>query len=177
LLSAGLLLGTGAVATSAYWTDHKTIAGAPLHSGSLHIDLESNLRVRPETISSWGDLSLSNLADGTSRAAIMTVSNNSRGHAKLSYRVQAGATNALGGALKLTVRRGGSVSSGSCTGGTLIGSAGSTLNGFNQAMDLTLTPGQSHNLCLQVSLPAGSSIAPGASSTVTFTFPAKQEPS
>ena len=177
LLSAGLLLGTGAVATSAYWTDHETATGAPLHSGSLHVDLESNFRVKPETISNWADLSLANLVDGTSRAGIMTVKNNSRGHAKLSYRVQAGATNALGGALKLTVRRGGTISSGTCTGGTLIGSAGATLNGFNQAMDLTLTPGQSHDLCLQVSLPAGSNIAPSATSTVTFTFPAKQEPS
>jgi predicted ribosomally synthesized peptide with SipW-like signal peptide len=177
VLSAGLLLGTGAVATSAYFTDQQVAQGVTFQSGTLHLDLESNVRVRPETIGSWGDLSLGNLADGTSRAALMTVANNSRGNARLSYRVQAGATSALGGALKLTVRRGGTVSSGTCTGGTLIGSAGATLNGFNQAMDLTLTPGQSHDLCLQVSLPAGSSIAPSATSTVTFTFPAKQEPS
>lgn len=177
LLSAGLLLGTGAVATSAYWTDHETVTGTPLRSGSLHIDLESNLRVKPETISNWGDLSLGNLVDGTDRAAIMTVTNNSRGPAKMSYRVQAGAPNPLGAALRLTVRRGGTISGGTCTGGTLIGSAGAGLNGFNQAMDLTLMPTQSHQLCLQVSLPAGSNLAPSSTSTVTFTFPAKQEPS
>lgn len=177
LLSAGLLLGTGAVATSAYWTDQKVAQGVTVQSGTLHLDLESNQRVRPETISNWGDLSLANLADGTSRAAVMTVSNNSRGNARLSYRVQASAANAFGAALRLTVRRGGTVSGGTCTGGTLIGTAGATLNGFNQAMDLTLTTGQSHDLCLQVALPAGSNIASSASSTVTFTFPAKQEPS
>ncbi|WGY04351.1 SipW-dependent-type signal peptide-containing protein [Nocardioides sp. QY071] len=177
LLSAGLLLGTGAVATSAYWTDQKVAQGVTVQSGTLHLDLESNQRVRPETISNWGDLSLASLADGTSRAAVMTVSNNSRGNARLSYRVQASAANALGAALRLTVRRGGTVSGGTCTGGTLIGTAGATLNGFNQAMDLTLTTGQSHDLCLQVTLPAGSNIASSASSTVTFTFPAKQEPS
>ncbi|MBM0123178.1 SipW-dependent-type signal peptide-containing protein [Pimelobacter simplex] len=177
LLSAGLLLGTGAVATSAYWTDHDTVAGTPLRSGSLHIDLESNVRVRPETIGSWGDLSLGNLANGTDRAAIMTVTNNSRGPARMSYRVQAGAPNALGAALRLTVRRGGTISGGTCTGGALIGAAGATLDGFDQAMDVTLMPTQSHHLCLQVSLPAGSNLAPSSTSTVTFTFPAKQEPS
>lgn len=148
-----------------------------LHSGALHIDLESNVRVRPETIGNWADLNLSGLADGTSRAAIMTVGNNSLGDAPLSYRVQAGAPGALGAALRITVRRGGSVSSGTCTGGALIGGAGAALNGFDAPMDLHLAPGQSHHLCIQVSLPAGSAIAPSASSTVTLTFPAKQEPS
>ncbi|WP_408899308.1 hypothetical protein ACJ5H2_09435 [Nocardioides sp. R1-1] len=177
LLSAGLLIGTGAVATSAYWTDGEEVTGTALTAGALHIDLEANVRQRPETIAGWSDLSLANLPDGGSRAAVMTVRNNSRGDAPLSYRVQAAATGSLGAALKVTVRRGGTVSSGTCTGGVLVGASGATLPGFDQAVDLHLAPTQSHDVCIQVTLPSGSNIAPSAISTVTFTFPAKQEPS
>lgn len=176
LLSVGVLVGAGAVFTSATWSDRETVPGATFGTGALHIDLESNVRVRPESLT-WSALDLDDLQDGGSRAAMMTVANNSLGAVPLSYRVRAAAPGALGGALRITVRRGGSVSAGTCTGGTTIGAAGTTLNGFDQPMDLHLPPGQAHQLCIQVTLPGGSNIAPSASSTVTLTFPARQEPS
>jgi len=175
LLSAGLLVGAGAVATSAYFTDQVKVTGTTISSGTLHIDLESNYRVRPETITNWGDLNLTGLTPGTSKAGLMTVSNNSRGQLPMSFRVQASATNALGAALTLTVRRGGSISSGTCTGGTLIGSAGAALNGFNQSAGAPVGTGSSDVLCIQVTLPGSASPAPSSTSNVTFTFPAKQE--
>lgn len=175
LLSAGLLVGTGAVATSAFFTDRVQVAGTSVNSGTLHIDLESNYRVRPETVSNWGDLNLGGLTPGTSKAGLMTVSNNSRGQLPMSFRVQAAATNALGAALTITVRRGGSISSGTCTGGTLIGSAGVALNGFNQSGGGVLGTGSSDVLCIQVTLPGSANLSPSSTSNVTFTFPAKQE--
>lgn len=175
LLSAGLLVGTGAVATSAFFTDRIQAAGTTVNAGTLHIDLEANHRVRPETVSNWGDLNLGGLTPGTSKAGLMTVSNNSRGQLPMSFRVQASATNALGAALTITVRRGGSISSGTCTGGTLIGSAGAALNGFNQSGGATLGTGSSDVLCIQVTLPGSANLPPSSTSNVTFTFPAKQE--
>lgn len=175
LLSAGLLVGTGAVATSAYFTDRVQVAGTTVNAGTLHIDLEANYRVRPETIANWGDLNLTGLTPGTSKAGLMTVANNSRGQLPMSFRVQASATNALGSALTLTVRRGGSISAGTCTGGTLIGSAGAALNGFNQPAGATIGTGGSDVLCIQVTLPGSASLPPSSTSNVTFTFPAKQE--
>lgn len=175
LLSAGLLVGAGAVATSAYFTDRVQVAGTTVNAGTLHIDLEASYRARPETIANWGDLNLSGLTPGTSKAGLMTVSNNSRGQLPMSFRVQASATNALGAALTVTVRRGGSISSGTCTGGTLVGAAGASLNGFNQSGGATLGTGSSDVLCIQVTLPGSASLPPSSTSNVTFTFPAKQE--
>lgn len=175
LLSAGLLVGTGAVATSAYFTDRVQVAGTTIAAGTLHIDLEASYRVRPESIANWGDLNLAGLTPGTSKAGLMTVSNNSRGQLPMSFRVQASATNALGAALTITVRRGGSISSGTCTGGTLIGAAGAALNGFDQSGGATIGTGGADVLCIQVTLPGSASLPSSSTSNVTFTFPAKQE--
>jgi hypothetical protein len=90
--------------------------------------------------------------------------------------VQASATNTLGAALKLTVRRGGTVSGSTCTGGTLVGTAAATLNGFDQPAGANLQTGQSANLCVQVTFPTGTGVSAGSTSTVTFTFPATQVP-
>jgi predicted ribosomally synthesized peptide with SipW-like signal peptide len=175
LLSAGLLVGVGAVGTSAYWTDGGTVAGVGFSTGALHIDLENNQQVKPETITDWPELSLTGMADGDTRAALMTVANNSVGNARLSYRVQVAATNPLGAALSITVRRGGTISSGACVNGTLVGGANVSLDGFDEAVGAHLARGQSHNLCIQVRLPSSSGVSANATSAVTFTFPARQE--
>lgn len=173
LLSLGLLVGMGAVATSAYWTEQVSITGTAVQSGALHIDLASNNKVKPETYS-WTGLSLSNMAPSTSRAAVLPVTNNSRGAVTFSYRIQASATGALGAALQVTVRRGGTSNGTTCSGGTLIGSANAALNGFDQAAGANLAPTQAHALCVQVTRPA---VAPASStSNLTFTFPASQVP-
>ncbi|WGX99316.1 SipW-dependent-type signal peptide-containing protein [Nocardioides sp. L-11A] len=175
LLSAGLLLGTGAVATSAYWTDAAVAPGVTVRSGELHIDLEDNQQTRPETITDWPDLNLTGMADGDIRVALMKVSNNSIGDATLSYGLEAAATNPLGAALRVTVRQGGSINAGACVGGSLVGGTGVPLNGFDEVVSAHLGPGQSHDLCIQVRLPSPSGVPANATSAVTFTFPARQE--
>ncbi|WP_028655714.1 hypothetical protein [Nocardioides sp. J54] len=176
LLSAGLLVGTGAVATSAFWADRAEVAGATISAGTLHVDLESNYRQRPESIVGWSELDLAGLTPGTTKAALMTVTNNSRGQLPVSFRLQASATGALGSALEVTVRRGGTLSGSGCSSGTVLGgSPDAGLNGFDAPGGTVLATGQSTELCIQVSLPAGASVAPSSTSIVTFTVPAKQE--
>ncbi|HEY1133430.1 MAG TPA: hypothetical protein VGE77_02555, partial [Nocardioides sp.] len=136
----------------------------------------ANNGVKPETYS-WAAMALTDLAPGTSVAKVLPVSNNSVGPVTFTYRIQSSASGALGAALRVTVRRGGSVSGTSCTGGTLVGAAGAALDGFDQPAGDALAPNQSHGLCVQVALPAPSNLAPGSSSAITFTFPATQVPS
>ncbi|GAB4004775.1 SipW-dependent-type signal peptide-containing protein [Nocardioides ultimimeridianus] len=164
LLATGLLLGTGAVATSAYWTTKKTVTGTSFTTGTMHIVLGST------------SLNLSGMTAGSSAASLFPVSNTSTGAVAFSYRIKASATNTLGSALTTTVRVGGSVSGSTCTGGTLVGSAGAALNGFNQPAGADLAQGGAANVCIQVTLPSTATVAPGSTSTVTFTFPATQKP-
>lgn len=175
LLAAGLLVGTGAVATSAYWSKARVIPGVTITSGTMHVDLANDVRVKPESYN-WTSLNLSGMTAGTSAAAVLAVTNNSTGLLTFSYRVQASATGTLGAALKVTVRRGGAVSGTTCTGGTLVGAAGASLSGFDQPSGANLQTGQSANLCVQVTFPTGTGVAAGSTSNVTFTFPATQVP-
>lgn len=175
LLSAGVLLGAGAVATSAYWHNAATVEGVSVQSGAIHVDLATNNRVKPETYV-WSDLSGSIPAAGGSVAKVIRVRNNSTGRLTFSYDVSASATGALGAALKVTVRKGGTVSGSTCTGGTAVGAANATLNGFSASGgSLAATAGTPyHDLCVQVTLPAGSGVGGFQSSNVAFTFAATQ---
>lgn len=176
ILSLGLLAGMGAVATSAYWTAEDTVVTAPIDSGAIHVDLATNDKVKPETYA-WAGLSLSNLAPGASRAAVLPVTNNSLGQVTFSYRIQAAASGTtLGPQLQITVRRGGTSNGTSCSGGTLIGGANASLDGFNQPAGATLAPTQSHSICVQVTR-SGVTLPGSSTSNVTLTFPATQVPS
>lgn len=173
LLSAGMLVGIGAVATSAYWTDTEQFAGATISSGTMHVDLAANFRQRPESYS-WNAFVLTGLTPGTSKSAVLPVTNNSRGGVTFSYRIKASAPGALGAALEVSVYRGATSNGTTCTGGTLLGSANTPINTFDQAAGVTLAPTQSHNLCVRVTLPLAAVVAPSSSSTIAFTFPATQ---
>lgn len=175
LLSAGVLVGAGAVATSAYWQDGAQVSGASVEAGAIHIDLATNSRVKPETYT-WSAMTGSLSTAGASQARVLRVTNNSAGGLTFGYTVAATATGPLGAALKVTVLRGGTVSGSTCTGGTTVGAANASLNGYSGSPgNLSSTAATPfHDLCVQVSLPAGSGVANGATSTVTFTFSASQ---
>lgn len=179
LLSAGLLVGVGAVTTSAYWRDQGSVPGVSFSTGALHIDLAANVRVKPETYT-WSSFPLNAIVPGTSRSATLPVTNNSAGAASFSYRVQMAATDVGGGnlaaALQVTVRRGGTSDGTTCSGGTLVGSANATLDGFDQPAGATLAPTQAHSMCVEVGLPSGASVTSGAQASLTLTFPATQVP-
>lgn len=177
LLAAGLLLGTGAVATSAYWSTARSVPGTVITAGAMHIDLGTNVQVKPETYS-FTALNLNGITSGNSRAATIAVTNNSSGALSFGYRVQGSATNTVGttmaAALGMTVRRGGTVSGTTCTGGTLVGTANASLNGYDAPVGSTLARGASETLCIQVTL--NSAVPTGATATVNLTFPATQVP-
>ena len=178
LLSVGILLGFGAVATSAYWTDRGKVTGTSFSSGALHIDLPGFNQVRGETYT-WSGLSLSNLTPGTSKSATIVVSKHSIGDVTFSHRVRATATNVSGnlaGALTVTVQRGGTSNGTTCTGGAAVGAAGSALLGFDQPAGANLGPAQSHTICVQVTLPSAATVTAGSQADLTFTFPATQVP-
>ncbi|QSR26744.1 hypothetical protein CFH99_14015 [Nocardioides aromaticivorans] len=175
LLSAGLLLGAGAVATSAYWHNAATVEGVAVQAGAVHIDLATNNKLKPETYV-WSDLSGSIPASGGSVAKVLRVRNNSTGRLTFGYTVSATATGTLGAALKVTVRKGGTVSGSTCTGGTVVGTANANLNGYSapggNLAATSVTP--YHDLCVQVTLPSGSGVGGFQSSNVAFTFAATQ---
>ncbi len=181
LLSAGVLVGFGAVGTSAYWNTGTSVEGVSVQAGAIHIDLADNSRVKPEAYV-WADLGGPVSTTGESRAKILRVRNNSAGRLTFSYGISAAATNpaALGGALRLTVRKGGvlgaSPSGPVCTGGVVVGSAGAPANGFAATVgslsSTQVTPYD--DLCVQVALPSGSGVSGGATSDLTFTFTATQ---
>lgn len=171
VLSLGLLLGMPAVATSAFWADEEAFSGGPANAGVMHIDLASNERVKPETIA-WTALDLADLPAGSSRSAVLSVSNNSRGDLRFSYRIQGTATGALGAVLHVEVYRGGMSDGTTCGGGNLVASG--QLQVLDQPAGVQLGPGQLHNLCIEVTRQPGA-VPAGATSDVTFTFPAKQE--
>ncbi len=173
LLSAGMLVGIGAVATSAYWTDAEQVPGTTINSGTMHIDLAANFRQRPESYA-WNAFVLTGLTPGTSKSAELPVTNNSRGGVTFSYRIQTSAPGALGAALEVSVYRGATSNGTTCTGGTLLGSANTPINTFDQAAGATLAPTSSHNLCVRVTLPLAAVVPPSSSSAITFTFPATQ---
>ena len=175
LLSAGLLVGVGAVGTSAYWSAGTQATGTTVQSGAIHIDLATNNRVKPETYA-WTALTGNLAIAGESQAKILRVRNNSAGGLTFGYTIAATASGTLGGALKVTVRNGGTVSGTTCTGGTVVGTANANLNGYSgapgQLSSSAATP--YHDLCVQVSLPAGSGVTNGATSNIALTFSATQ---
>lgn len=175
LLSVGLLVGVGAVGTSAYWSAGTQATGTTVQSGAIHIDLATNNRVKPETYA-WTALGGSLAIAGESQAKVLRVRNNSAGGLSFGYTVSATASGALGAALRVTVRNGGTVSGTSCTGGTVVGAADTGLNGYSggpgQLSSSAATP--YHDLCVQVRLPGGSGVTNGATSSIVLTFSATQ---
>lgn len=171
LLSTGLLLGTGAVATSAYWNAQATVSGGTINSGAMHIDLAGSNQVKPESIT-WASLpgqSLADLTPGTTRSATVMVKNNSIGQVRLSFNVTASATNTAGTQLAGALRVKAMNAPCSGTGNTV--PAGGTIG-----TTVTLAQGASQSICLLVTLPTGTSVPNGSKADLTFAFPATQVP-
>lgn len=133
LLSLGLVVGIGAVGTTAYWTDSATLQSGGFTSGSIDLTLDGQLTGNGGTYSPVG-FTVSDLIPGESYAWAVKVSNS--GVTPLTYKVSGLASGAAGGlqdVMTFTVYDGatgastpaantGSASSGnragSCTGGT-----------------------------------------------------------
>ncbi|MDQ0673705.1 putative ribosomally synthesized peptide with SipW-like signal peptide [Pseudarthrobacter siccitolerans] len=179
LLSAGMVLGLGAVGTLAAWTDESK-ATATFSAGTLDLklkELPGGTYADSATITS---LNMTDMYPGVSKAAMLQVSNS--GTVPLSYTLTGSAMAGLvgqggdlGGALLVGVYSGGSASNnsattGSCTG-TRIGTADVPLNTSLIATARALAPAGTEDLCLLVSLPLNAATnLQGTSTTATFTF-------
>jgi predicted ribosomally synthesized peptide with SipW-like signal peptide len=171
VLGLGVLLGTGATGTFAFWTDEATVTGTGFTAGS--IDLRVNTL---DNVTGYTTLSLTGMVPGNSTAGVLTIRNN--GTAPLKYSAVSSASNAdgkaLGAALTVKVTADSSVTSASptatCAGAALPGT-GSGLNGPLIATGRLLAAGTSETICVQVKLPdTAASTLQGATTNVGFTF-------
>lgn len=178
LLSAAVVLvGVAMVAVSslALFTDTATVAGNTFATGTVDIAATPAAQV----------LTMTAMSPGDQVAAPLTVTNS--GTLALRYAIVSTTTeDVLAGELVLTVRAGVTDCSiaGWAAGGTTIysgplGSAatsavvGSSAAGADTG-DRTLAPGAGEVLCLNVTLPQGSTIGQGVSTTATLEFKAEQ---
>src|SRR5690349_443211 len=127
LLSLGLVLGTAATGTFAFWTDSATVSGTTISTGS--IDLRVNSLTGNDT--AYTQLNLSGMVPGNTVAGVITVTN--FGNSPFTYYVDASASNAdtkgLGAALVVKVTGASSVTGSAPTrscGGSTLANTGTT---------------------------------------------------
>lgn len=172
-------VGTGAVASTALYTDSGDVSANAFSSGTLDISTG--------TTSAW--LTLATMAPGAKVVAPLTVTNG--GTLEMRYAVTSTSTeNTLAGQLNLTIKTG--ITAGNCTADNFA-SAGTTVYGADdlgstaglnvignpaqggQSGDRTLAAGTSEVLCAQVQLPLGTgNTFQGTSTTATFALAAEQ---
>lgn len=174
ILSLGVVFGLGAVGTLAYWTDEVTLTGGTFEAGNLDIKLSgADNDPAPFTTS----FALSNMQPGHSKAAVVSVEND--GTADFTYTASGTAPGGLAPNLRFRVVPGGSVSgTGSaqtCTGGTetFDGVLGATPSSVI-ATARPLASNIDETVCVQASMPTGTTGGQGTSTTSEFLFEAKQ---
>ncbi|RNL79193.1 TasA family protein [Nocardioides marmorisolisilvae] len=179
-LSLGLVLGTAATGTFAFWSDSATVTGTTITTGS--IDLQVNNLTTND--SAYTQLNLTGMVPGNTVAGVITVKN--AGNSPFTYYVDATASNAdtkgLGAALVVKVTGAstvtGSAPSRTCGGATLA----NTGTAFAASLVSSTTPrqlavGATETLCIQATLPTGASTSlQNATTNVGFTFNANQLP-
>lgn len=178
LLSAGMVLGLGAVGTLAAWTDEST-ATATFTAGTIDLKLKTLPDGTLADSVAMTSLDMAAMYPGVSKAAMVQVSNS--GSVPLSYTLAgsaiagaAGLGGTLGTSLLVGVYSNGAASNsattGSCTG-TRIGTADVALAGALVESPRALAPASTEDLCLVVSLPAtAANNLQGTSATASFTF-------
>lgn len=173
-LALGILLGVGAVNTSAYWTDRAELRGGILTAGTLDIKLGVPA-VDNNPPQFRADLAMDDMVPGSRKDAVVRVSN--AGTVPLVFSVSGTATNngpgadQMGSSLRLAVYP--SSSGGTCTGTPLATDVVPT--GRVLADQPELGDGDIRDLCVRATLPDDADAAvQGQSTQVTLTFHAKQ---
>lgn len=173
VLSLGVVFGFGAVGTLAYWTDSATLSGGDFVSGNLDI----NLSDPPSSTDFTSRFALTNMLPGHSKAAIVIVNND--GTADFTYTATGAAPGPLAPKLRFRVVSGATVSgagsSQTCSGGSQLfdGALGATATAVIGA-NRPLSADQDETLCLEARMPTGVEDGQSLSTTVAFTFDAKQ---
>ncbi len=157
LLSLGVILGAGATATAAAWTNPAAVSGTTIATANV------DLRVQGlNTVTNYGGLTMSNLAAGLTTAGVLTVRND--GNVPLRYYVDASATNpdgkGLAAALEVKVTSNGTTTgtqpNRTCANAALADTASSFTTGFvgSAASPRSLAAGATETLCIQAGLPS-----------------------
>ena len=180
LLSLGVVLGLGSVTTLAYWTDSASLTGGTFTSGAIDLKLDS-VDNNPTSFSTA--FAMSNMAPGQSKAVVVPVQNN--GSVTFTY-VASGISNniapnpgTLASLLEFRVVPLGSVAGSSptqtCTGTpTFTGTLGTSTSVITTARTLAPTTGE--NVCIQATLPAGTTTGQNNTANAVFTFTATSTP-
>lgn len=180
LLSLGVVLGLGSVTTLAYWTDSATLTGGSFASGTIDLKLDS-ADTNPLSFSTA--FAMGNMAPGQSKAVVVPVQNN--GNVTFTY-VASGISNniapnpgTLASLLDFRVVPLGTVTGSSptqtCTGTpTYSGTLGTSTSVITTAR--TLAPTTSESVCIQATLPAGTTTGQNNTANAVFTFTATSTP-
>jgi predicted ribosomally synthesized peptide with SipW-like signal peptide len=178
LLSIGAVLGLGAVATFAYWSDTVTVTGASFSSGVLDLKLNGQ-----DSLNVSGTFAITNLVPGESKAVHWSVDNQAPSTVPLAYTATGLASGDLAAHLTFRVFLGGT-SSNPVVGGLRTGSCTGTATAAAQTMATTknviptaqqLAASASQNVCVIAALPTSTPTnMQGKAATATFTFNATQ---
>lgn len=173
-LALGVLVGLGAVSTTAYWTDQATLTGGTFTAGRLDIKL-GNPAVDNNPPQFTTDFAMTNMVPGSIKDAPIRVTNS--GSIPLVFNVTGTATNngpgadQMGAAIRLSVYP--SSSGGACTGTAIV--TGVVPTGTVLPDQAQLAASATRDLCFRATLPANANTAlQGRSTVVTLTFNAKQ---
>lgn len=175
-LGLGVILGFGAVTTSAYWTDQATVPGGSFTAGTLDVKV-GDPAVDNDPPAFTTAFALSNMVPGSSKDAVLKVTN--AGSVAFTFTVTGSATNSgaganqMGSALRIAVYPS-SDASGACTGTALIANVAPNALSLGRP---ALSPAAATSLCFRASLPTDADPAlQGQATRVTFTLLATQVP-
>jgi len=180
LLSTGVVLGLGSVTTLAYWTDSATLTGGTFASGTIDLRLDGS-DTDPASFSTA--FAMSAMSPGQSKAVVVPVQNN--GSVTVTYVASGIANNiapnagTLASLLDFKVvplgTVGGSSPAQTCTGtASFTGALASSTSVITTAR--TLAPGASENVCIQATLPTGTTTGQNNTANAVFTFTATSAP-
>jgi predicted ribosomally synthesized peptide with SipW-like signal peptide len=175
-----VVLGLGSVTTLAYWTDSATLTGGTFATGTIDLRLNGS-DTNPASFSTA--FAMSAMSPGQSKAVVVPVQNN--GTVTVTYVASGIANNiaptpgTLASLLDFKVVPLGTVSGSSpaqtCTGtASFTGALSSSTSVITTAR--TLAPGASENVCLQATLPTGTTTGQNNTANAVFTFTATSAP-
>lgn len=75
LLAAGVLIGTNGAGTLAFWTDESIVTSAPIQSGTMDLQFDTNGAIGLATPYAKADVTWNNLTPGEHKAFNLTVKN------------------------------------------------------------------------------------------------------
>ncbi|EGD54975.1 hypothetical protein SCNU_10606 [Gordonia neofelifaecis NRRL B-59395] len=160
IASLGMVFGLGAVGTMAAWSDTATASTGMFETSAVNVQMKVNDN-RP--VYNFVSLKKINLARGATTAGMLAVKNTGSDAFNYATGVDTAdnGTATYGGAsasvfaqnLLVTVRKGGTVSGDTCTGGTVLGTADTPLVIGSKALVPTTGPlavNATDDLCIQV---------------------------